>query len=213
MEYTLEDHVKMFETIEGVERVYVTEPDDIVIQQIGDIPSAAFNVESSSGVTFILVVPDEYWKVNSLDPALEFIPKWLKFLETDPQGRTSTTFNFRPSEGKVVQLKGSLKIVDLSPEAQLLADRLAMVNHVVQVKVRKLIDPFQHERTNCTNPYQYFCQINIRTGQSVPAINLYVPERYWSNPEEHQSYVEMLKEQVEIRIQNSIKNFGNDIYV
>lgn len=212
-EYSLAEHVELLKTIPDVLQVYVNEPDFSVYQQIGDIPSVAFNVESNSRMTFTLVVPNEFWTVNSIEPALEFIPLWLKFLETDPQGRTSTTFNFRPHEGKVVQLKGSLKIEEIPENAQLLADEFSKLEHVVLVKVRKLIDPFQLQRTNCQNAFQYFCQIDIRTAQSVPAINLYVAERYWNDLEGHQLFIDSLKEQIQIRIENSKKAFGEDIYV
>jgi uncharacterized pyridoxamine 5'-phosphate oxidase family protein len=211
-EYSLAEHLEVLKAIPDVFQVYITEPDYQVYQQIGDIPSVAFNVESNSGMTFTLVVPNEYWKHNTIERALEIIPQWLKFLETDPQGRTSTTFNFRPNEGRVVQLKGSLKIEEMPPNAQLLADELAKVEHVVLVKVRRLIDPFQlgEDRANCQNAFQYYCQIDIRTGQSVPAINLYVPERYWDNPEEHFRYVDSLKEQIQIRMENSKNIFGEE---
>lgn len=214
-EYSLAEHVDVLRSIPDVMQVYVTEPDFSVYQQIGDIPSVAFNVESNAGMTFTLVMPNDYWRFNNIEPSTSFIPQWLKFLETDPQGRTSTTFNFRPSEDKVVQLKGSLKLEDVPENAQDLADKLSAVEHVVLVKIRKLIDPFQLSpyRTNCQDAFQYFCQIDIRTAQSVPAINLYVPKHAWDVPEKHDLYVQSLIEQIQIRIENSKKAFGEDIYV
>jgi hypothetical protein len=202
MEYSLHDHIELLKSIEGVKLVYATEPDYSVYQQIGDIPSIAFNVVDERELTFVLVVPNDFLLNNSIEPAKDFIPQWFDFLENDPQGRTSTTFNFRPHEGKVVQLKGSLKLEDIPENAQKLADLLMTVDHVIQVKIRKLIDPFQLERANCQNAFQYFCAIDLRTAQSVPAINLYVPEHMWNNPEKHHFCVDQLVEQVKIREEN-----------
>lgn len=214
-EYSLAEHLEFFRSIPDVLQIYITEPDFSVYQQVGDIPSVAFNIEGNNGMTYILVVPNEYWKHNLIEPALKFAPEWLKFLETDPQGRIAVTFFFRPEEKRAVELKGSLKVEELPENAQILADKLSDVEHVTLVKVRKLFDAFQlsDSRTGCQESYQYYNEIDIRTGQTVPSISLYVPKRFWDDPEQHHHFVESLTQQVGIRIENSKKAFGEDIYV
>lgn len=214
-EYSLAEHLEFFKTIPDVLQVYITEPDFSVYQQVGDIPSVAFNIEGNNGMTFILVVPNDFWKYNLLEPALKFAPEWLKYLEIDPQQRIAVTFFFRPEEMRAVELKGSLKVEELPENAQLLADKLAEVEHVKLVKVRKLFDAFQlsDARTGCQESYQYYSEIDIRTGQTVPSISLYVPKRYWDEPEKHHLFVESLIEQIKIRLENSKRIFGEDNHV
>lgn len=212
MSITMHEQIEALRGVHGVTLVYCNAPDFDAVSQIGDEPCVAFNLERNDR-TITLIMPDTYWQNNPFtSDAAKHISDWLDFM--DDKDIKTQTFFYRVSENRFVRLKGTFKILDedLPENAKKLADIYASVDHVVGVKVRKIVDYKMTEETYCTESLQFYCIIDIKTGQSGPAgephINMYCPKNIWDNPEEHTHQAERLAEQVKIREVNSKRLFG-----
>lgn len=205
---TLNEHIATLKSIPGVTSVTVGIPDSVMQQQIGNgVETTMFTVTNGSE-TFNFIAANAFLQTSNIQPATSFITSWFGYLAKSPDTKT-TTFYLRDQEDRVVQLKGSLKIADAVPaNAQALADKMAAVAHVVQVKVRQIIDPALHEAANCTDALHFHAVIDVRTQQSTPAINIYVPKVIWDDPEQHSIEVQNLEAQINTRIENSKAAFG-----
>lgn len=205
---TLYDAVEALKTIKDVTLVYCNEPDFDVIQQVGNEPSIAFNIERRDK-TVTLVIPNTYWSTEPFTPeAAQHITDWFDFM--DDKGIKTQMFFYRVSENRFVRLKGTLKIEpeDIPENALELAQVYASVEHVTSVKIRKIINYELVAEVACTEALQFYCQIDIKTAQSEPHINMYCPKSIWDNPAEFDNQRIRLQEQVKIREENSAKIFG-----
>ena len=208
MEITLYDQVEALRNIPGVTLVYCNEPDLDVITQIGQVDAISFNIERGDK-TVTLVIPNDYWSKNPFTPdAAQHITDWFDFMDSK-QIKTQLFF-YRVSENRFVRLKGTLKIndEDLPENARLLKEAYASVEHVTNVKVRKIMNYELAAEVACIDSLQFYCEIDIKTAQHEPHINMYCPKNIWDNPEEFEGQKERLLEQVKIREENSAKLFG-----
>lgn len=204
---TMYDAVESLKTVKGVTLVYCNEPDLDVIAQVGDEPSIAFNIERGDK-TITLVIPNTYWSVEPFTPeAAQHITDWFDFM--DDKDIKTQSFFYRVSENRFVRLKGTLKIEDkdLPENAKALAEVYGVVDHVIGVKVRKIMN-YELVADVGEEPLQFYCMIDIKTGQSEPHINMYCPKNIWDSPEKHEEQKQRLIEQVKIREENSKKIFG-----
>lgn len=211
---SLAEQVDAFRSIPNVDLVYCQEPTYDVLQQIENPESVAFNIVSGER-TFTMVVPTAYWMYNPVSEEVkQFIVEWFQFMSE--KELKNIVFYYRESEDILIRLKGTLKMEEVPENAQILAAKFAEVEHVVLVKPRKIIDLRLSgpDWCNCPESIMFFCEIDIRTKQSVPSISIYAPKSIWDAPEHHEAQVERLKEQIQVRITNSIREFGEDnIYV
>lgn len=208
MQITLYEQIEALRAIKGVTLVYCNEPDLDIIAQIGDEPCTAFNIERGDK-TITLIIPNDYWAVEPFTPESEqHIIDWFNFM--DDKGIKTQTFAHRVSENRFVRLKGTLKVEeeDLPENAKLLKEAYASVEHVTNVKVRKIMNYELAAEVACLESYQFYCQIDIKTAQHEPHINMYCPKNIWDNPEEFEEQKLRLQEQVKIREENSAKLFG-----
>lgn len=213
-EISLAEQVDAFRSIPNVDLVYCQEPTYDILQQIENPESVSFNVVRGER-TFTMVVPTAYWMYNPVsEEAKKFIVEWFQFM--NEKDIKNIIFYYRESEDMLIRLKGTLKMEEVPENAQILADKFAECEHVVLVKPRKIIDLRLSgpEMCNCPDSIMFFCEINIRTKQSVPSISIYTAKSIWDNLENHEGQVERLKEQIQVRLTNSKREFGEDnIYV
>jgi len=204
---TLYDVVESLKGIPGVTLVYCNEPDLDIIEQVGDEPALSFNITRGDRVV-TLVIPNTYWPHHPFTPeAAAHVTDWFDFM--DQKDIKTQTFFYRVSENRFVRLKGTLKVLDedLPVNAKTLADVYASVDHVIGVKVRKIVN-YELVADVGDEPFQFYCMINLQTAQSEPHINMYCPKNIWDNPEEFEEQKQRLIEQVNIRIQNGAKLIG-----
>lgn len=205
---TLHDQVEALKGIQGVTLVYCNEPDFDVVTQVGDEPSIVFNIERGDK-SIALVIPNDYWANNPFTPdAAQHITDWFDFM--DSKEIKTQMFFYRVSENRFVRLKGTLKVeeTELPENAKKLAEVYASVDHVTNVKVRKIINYEMQAEAYCTEALQFYCQIDIKTAQHEPHINMYCPKNIWDNPAEFDGQKARLEEQVKIREENSARIFG-----
>jgi hypothetical protein len=208
MEITLYEQVEALRKIDGVTLVYCNEPDLDIRQQVGDEPAISFNIERGERI-ITLAIPDSYWKTEPFTPdAAQHITDWFDFM--DDKNIKSQVFWYRVSENRFVRLKGTLKVEEseLPENAKLLRDVYASVEHVTNVKVRKITNYELVAEAACTEALQFYCEIDIKTAQHEPHINMYCPKNIWDSPELFDNQKIRLEEQVRIREENSKRIFG-----